>query len=49
MEVFSCEFCEMFKNTFFIGHLRTTAPLLEIKKNLVYVLNLLCNGKESVV
>ena len=24
-QVFSCEFCEIFKNTFFIEHLRTTA------------------------
>ena len=24
-QVFSCEFCEIFKNTYFIEHLRTTA------------------------
>ena len=24
-QVFSCEFCEIFKNTFFIEHVRTTA------------------------
>ena len=31
-EVFSCEFCEISKNTFFTEHLRTTAshPLLNI-------------------
>ena len=26
-EVFSCEFCEIFKNTFFIEHLRGTASV----------------------
>ena len=25
-QVFSCEFCEFFKNTFFTEHFRTTAP-----------------------
>ena len=25
VQVFSCEFCDIFKNTFFIEHLRTTA------------------------
>ena len=25
-QVFSCEFCEIFKNTFFTEHLRATAP-----------------------
>ena len=25
IQVFSCEFCEIFKNTFFTEHLRTTA------------------------
>ena len=44
-QVFSREFCEIFKNTFFIGHFRTTAHLLKIQKNLVYILNLFCNGK----
>ena len=24
-QVFSCEFCEIFKNTFFVEHLRTAA------------------------
>ena len=27
-QVFSCEFCEVFKNTFFTEHLRTTASIL---------------------
>ena len=27
-QVFSCEFCEIFKNTFFTEHLRTTASIL---------------------
>ena len=39
--VFSCEFCEIFQNTFFTEHLWTTAPvirtvecgILAIKKN----------------
>ena len=26
-QVFSCEFCEIFKNTFFTEHLRTTASV----------------------
>ena len=35
-QVFSCEFCEIFKNTFFIKHLRTTAAgglLLQVGMN----------------
>ena len=47
-QVFSCEFCEIFKNTFFTEHLRTTASICskvklwndvnnnQIKLNLVY-------------
>ena len=27
VQVFSCEFCEIFKNTFFTEHLRTTASI----------------------
>ena len=27
-QVFSCDFCEIFKNTFFIEHLRATASEL---------------------
>ena len=30
---FSCEFCEIFKNTFFIKHIRTTAPGYHFKQN----------------
>ena len=26
--MFSCEFCEIFKNTFFTEHLRTTASVV---------------------
>ena len=26
-QVFSCEFCEIYKNTFFTGHLRATASV----------------------
>ena len=28
--MFSCDFCEIFKNTFFIKHLRTTASETEL-------------------
>ena len=28
VQVFSCEFCEIFNNTFFTGHLRTTASVI---------------------
>ena len=27
LQVFSCEICEIFQNTFFTEHLRTTAPV----------------------
>ena len=27
-QVFSCEFCEIFKNTFFTEHVRATAPMM---------------------
>ena len=30
---FSCEFCEIFKSTFFIKHIRTTAPGYHFKQN----------------
>ena len=33
-QVFSCEFCEIFKNTFFTEHLRMTASILWILINL---------------
>ena len=38
-EVFSCEFCEIFKNIFFTEHLRTNAS--------VYILSKLTNGFKS--
>ena len=28
VQVFSCEFCEIFNNTFFTEHLRTTASVI---------------------
>ena len=31
----SCEYCEIFKNTYFIEHLRTAASVLLIKKLLI--------------
>ena len=30
-QVFSCEFCESFKNTFFIVHLRTNASVINLQ------------------
>ena len=35
-QVFSCEFCEISKNTFFTEHLRTTAS--EVKQNEVFTI-----------
>ena len=34
VQVFSCEFCKISQNTFFIGHLRTTAFFLLLSTNL---------------
>ena len=31
-QMFSCEICEIFKNTYFEGHLRTTTPVVMEKK-----------------
>ena len=36
-QVFSCEFCEITKNTFFTGHLRATASV-RFKKNTYFAL-----------
>ena len=33
-QVFFCEFCEIFKNTFFTEHLQTTAFVKKIVKNI---------------
>ena len=41
-QVFSCEFCEIFKNTFFTEHLQTTASL-----NAVNILNFLSSNQIS--
>ena len=30
-QMFSCEFCQIFKNTFFIEHLRTASSVLNLK------------------
>ena len=35
-QAFSCEFCEIFKNTFFTEHLRTTASVTITKKRLIF-------------
>ena len=35
-QVFSCEFCEDSKNTFFTEHLRTTASVFQIKSQLLF-------------
>ena len=41
-QVFSCEFCEIFKNTFFTEHLQTTASL-----NAFNILNFLSSNQIS--
>ena len=35
-QVFSCEFCKIFRNTFFTEHLWTTAPKLE--SNIIFLI-----------
>ena len=35
-QVFSCEFCEIFKNTFFTEHLQTYASVCKISVDLLY-------------
>ena len=39
-KVFSCEFCEIFKNTFLTEHLWTTASVLSLSKYFPNVLML---------
>ena len=43
VQVFSCEFCEIFKNTFFTEHLRTTASTSN-KDSLSFRKNALCKN-----
>ena len=38
--MFSCEFCEIFKNTFFTEHLRVTASDIRMQVVVIYNLNL---------
>ena len=38
-EVFFCEFCEVFKNTYFVEHLRTAAFVVVHTLRLTYTLN----------
>ena len=48
--VFPCEFCEMFKNTFFTEHLQTTASgkVCEVhEKNSLKTLNKTCNKQRE--
>ena len=35
-QVFSCEFCEIFKNTFFIQHIVTTAAASQIPVGVIF-------------
>ena len=44
-QVFSCEFCEFFKNTFFTEHLRVTASETELLSELSFSWNFLCSHK----
>ena len=46
-QVFSCEFCEIFKNTFFTKHLRMTALLLLTTGEYVLSLHNLDANSES--
>ena len=41
--MFSCEFCEIFKNTFFTEHLRVTASDIRMQVVVIYNLNLFYN------
>ena len=38
-EVFFCEFCEVFKNTYFVEHLRTATFVVAHTLRLTYTLN----------
>ena len=42
-QMFFCEFCKIFKNTFFAEHLRVTASDIRIQAVIIYNLNLSCN------
>ena len=54
-QVFSCEFCEIFKNTFFKEHLRTTAFILRALVDLFWTKRLfsqkpvLSRGKNRLI
>ena len=43
-QVFSCEFCEISKNSFFIEHLRVTASEKTSKTSYVRSMYILCPG-----
>ena len=47
-QVFSCKFCEIFKNTFFTEHFQVTASDIRMQVAVIYNLNLslqFCNDK----
>ena len=37
-QIFACEFCEIFKNTFFTEHLRTTASIIRFILRVLHLL-----------
>ena len=37
-QIFACEFCEIFKNTFFTEHLRTTASIIRFISRVLHLL-----------
>ena len=47
-QVFSCEFCEIFKNTFFTEHLRMTASAETFKEIFSLLTRFFSGGKERV-
>ena len=47
-QVFSCKFCEIFKNTFFTEHFQVNASNIRMQVVVIYKLNLslrFCNNK----
>ena len=46
-QVFSCEFCEIFKNTFFTERLQTTAFVKKIVKNIKEQFKFNITGKSN--
>ena len=48
-QVFSCEFCKISKNTFFIEHLRVTASVLSSTEAVTYAMTSFSDGLPSSV